>query len=511
MKQHKIYLSLIAVLLIATLSCNEDLLYLDPIGDTEANFFQTEEQMTMGVFGVYQKLHFFYTYEGGNWLHGIWLLPGDDLTTQGGLDYETFVELNGEDVLLGNYFTYAYQLIARANTMLQKIEENGDVVYTENPELKEVHRGEVLFLRAWMYFRLWNTYGTAPLVTERITSLGDAYPPNSTDTELLDQAVADLTEAARLLPESWQGLNKGRVTKDSAYGLLCKTLVFRGTVTGNATDFTDAVSAANKITVAVLASDYGDNFDVSKENNAESLFEWQASANTFGNNPWLDNDNFSANAAILFYCGMFNKKPDWLGAEIIYATESLINAYETGDPRFGYTIFPNDNGGLTNVVKYTLLGNSVESGNARNKNLQRNNNRILRYADVLLLKAEAMVRSGSNLSEAVEIINQIRERARMSTLDGVESPVPANLNTGETNPDIVLEWIFQERRIELACEEGHRWYDLRRRHIAGEIDLKKWNFDSDRIDFEFRDHNIVFPLPTSEIVQNPNLNQNANY
>jgi hypothetical protein len=150
-------------------------------------------------------------------------------------------------------------------------------------------------------------------------------------------------------------------------------------------------------------------------------------------------------------------------------------------------------------------------GTGANKNIQRNNPRILRYADVLLLKAEAIVRSGGDKEVAIGLINQIRERARKSTKDGSVASVPANLNTGETNSNTILDWIYMERRIELACEEGHRWYDLRRRHLAGEIDLKQWDISSAKIDFKFEDYNVVFPIPTSEIVQNPKLIQNQGY
>lgn len=164
---------------------------------------------------------------------------------------------------------------------------------------------------------------------------------------------------------------------------------------------------------------------------------------------------------------------------------------------------------LKNVVKYIKDG--MPTNNKAPNEQSKNNPRILRYADVLLLKAEVLVRSGGSLSEAIGIINQVRTRARKSATSGVEAPVPENLSTSETNPATVLDWIYKERRIELACEEGHRWYDLRRRHIAGEIDLKTWNFNSKRIDFQFKNDNVNFPLPEIEVIENPNLNQNPGY
>ena len=140
-----------------------------------------------------------------------------------------------------------------------------------------------------------------------------------------------------------------------------------------------------------------------------------------------------------------------------------------------------------------------------------NNVRILRYADVLLLKAEAIVRTGGSLSDAIDLINQIRERARNSDESGTPSAIPANRDVSESNRDTVLEWVFQERRLELFAEEGHRWWDLRRRHKAGEIDLKTFDFGSLNSSFQFKDHNVDFPIPGREVVANEFLNQNTGY
>jgi starch-binding outer membrane protein, SusD/RagB family len=76
---------------------------------------------------------------------------------------------------------------------------------------------------------------------------------------------------------------------------------------------------------------------------------------------------------------------------------------------------------------------------------------------------------------------------------------------------VVLDWVFEERRLELAFEEGHRWWDLRRRHLAGEIDLRTWNFNSALPGLVFENKNIVYPLPDGEVVSSPNLQQNPGY
>lgn len=501
------------ILLFGMMSCNKSTINLDPIGDTESSFYKTERQMTMAVMGVYQKVGFFYTFRGAanSFLQSVWQLPGDDLTTQASHAMEYFTALNGQTGQMGDFYNYCYQLIARANVVLQKVEENSSVAYVSKPELKAFHRGEALFLRSWAYYTLWNTFGTAPLVTERITSLKDGYPSNSKGTELLDQAIIDLREAATLLPNIWDASNRGRVTSNSAHALCGKILVFRGTVNKANADFVAAINEFDAITGVSLMPNYGDNFDYTQEDNIESLFEYHANEQASGsNNAFLDNDRFAVVGDLSAWYGMFTQKPSWIGNTVYSATQSLIDAYEAGDPRRDYTLNSDAKAtDLINVVKYTR--NGMPTKDKASYEQSKNNPRILRFADVLLLKAEAIVRSGGSLNEAIGLINEIRERARNSDISGIPSGVPADLNNTETDPAVVLEWVFNERRIELACEEGHRWYDLRRRHIATEIDLKHWDFSSKRIDLKFEDYNINFPLPEIEVTESPNLDQNEGY
>ncbi len=501
---------------VSVIACDEATVNLDPVGDTEAAYFLNENQMTMGVFGIYAKLTWFYNRgaSGDNTLQSVWMLPSDDLTSTGNFSTEIFSTLKGSDGKMSRYYTLSYQLISRANIVLEKIAENGSFAY-ENAELAENHRGEALFLRSLMYFNLWNIFGTAPLVVERIKTLNEAYPPNSTGTQLLDQAITDLTEAATLLPDAWDAGNAGRATANSARGLLGKCLVFRGTVNNTPADFTAAIAAINAITGRSLTPNFNDNFSGAMENNVESLFEFQANQPIGGVNPWVPegNDGFDVIGELNAFWGIFNGVGVDAPTQTYRATESLKSAFELGDPRIGYSVnmAVNASNG-NNVRKYTLNPAPVpgNGGFAEGLQLAANNPRILRYADVLLLKAEAIVRSnGANgtLTDAITLVNQVRARARTS---GGVSLVPADLATPADAPT-ALNIIFNERRVELAFEEGHRWFDLRRRHIAGEIDLTTWDFDAVRTDFEFKATNINFPLPEVEILQSPNLEQNSGY
>ncbi len=497
-------ISLFILLNFVVLGCDEKNIDLQPIGLTEATFYQDVEQMRTALFGLYNYSTAFYKYHGGaqNTNAPLWLLPGDDLTTNRDVEDETFAGIDGNYNRSNRFFTYAYRLISQANLLLEKIEENGDLVYEDNPELKDYHMGEALFLRGWTNFRLWNVFETAPIVIQRIVLLEDSYIANSEGTELLDQAISDFNEAVGLLPLEWDSENLGRITKNAAYGMLGKALVFRGTVNDNTQDFTDAITAFDNIEGRSLTPQYNDNFDVEKENNQESLFEVQVGSE-FAGNPWLPIEVFP-DADLTHYLGYFDGRPG--NSPQFLITSSLENAYDPADPRIK-SIFDSEGTGNKEVVKY--LKNTTFT--RANMSVSNNNPRVLRYADALLLKAEAIVRTGGDLNEAISLINQIRQRARLSTEDGVESLTPADLDVNETDTDTVLEWIFEERRLELAAEEGHRWWDLRRRHKAGEIDLTTWDFGSINTGFDFEEYNIRYPLPQEEIQLNPNLSQNEGY
>ncbi|MBN1185751.1 MAG: RagB/SusD family nutrient uptake outer membrane protein [Bacteroidales bacterium] len=512
----KIYLKYVvtALVMLFAVSCSEDAIDLQPVTDSEANYFQDEDQMTKAIIGAYAKIAFFYQLWGtGENISAMWLLPDDDLTTPDNNPYEIFVNLTSENTRAENAYKFLYQLIGRTIIILDKIEENGSFAFEKQPELKNYIRGEALFLRAFGYFRLYTFFGSAaPLVTARLDTYEDAFPPSSNGTQLLDQAITDLQEAADLLPPDWDADYKGRATQNSANGLLGKILVYRGSMLNQVSDFTAAITAFNNISGVQLAPNYNDNFDYTKENNVEGLFEFQATQNSEANLPFgsygFHTDTYSTVGDMSFWTGWADNAT--FGTDYYRATASLMSAFEAGDPRIQYTFDPAAS--TNNVLKYVRNGQRVDNYSYANYfGCNVNNVRILRYADVMLLKAEAIVRSGGDFSEAIGLINQIRYRARMSNPDGIEVMIPADRDVNETNITTVLDWIFQERRVELAFEEGNRWEDLKRRFILGEIDLETLDFDSMREDFDFELTNKVFPLPISQIVDNTNLVQNTGY
>ncbi|GAB4025935.1 RagB/SusD family nutrient uptake outer membrane protein [Spirosoma gilvum] len=480
-------------------SCSEKNLDLQPLTPTEASYFTEESDFNKTVLGVYAKLTDWYWYNGGSPIHGFWQLPGDDITSTGTYAFEIFGTLQPSTANNQVFYRVAYQLISRANTALQKLDQEQGIIKTAN--FKNWLRGETLFLRGYTNFLLWNYYGTSPLITERIQTPDKITPSSSKDTELLDQAIKDLTEAATLLPASWDAANRGRVTSSSANGMLGKALIFRASAKKAAADYTAAIAAFNKITGVSLVPNFNDNFDVKTENNAESLFEFQASQPDF-DNVWLSND-FQRNGvgSTSTFWGWYEGSSQLGGQARFTATQKLANAFEPGDPRIKSTFDPAN----LYFLKYWQTGDQKSQSGVASVN----NPRILRYADILLLKAEATLESGGSTADAIGLINQVRTRAREMVKGGT---IPANLATTETDKAKIFDWIQTERLRELAGEEGSRWFDLRRWHMAGKINLASWNWSSARNDVTFDvNKHLFYPIPDIETNLNPNVKQNPGY
>ena len=515
-----------AMLLLASCEKNLD---IKPTAELESEYFESELRVQEGVGACYAGFHNLYgpLLNDGGGIHQILLLPGDDITHQDASRgaMEAFSGLNSANGEVNMLWTRLYQIIYRCNFMLEKLEEEAvKAVYTTEG-LNAINKGEVLFVRAWCFYRLWDFFRKAPLQDTRIRTIADAVLPPSEGFQLVDKAIEDLELAATLLPDEtyWPlETERGRVFNESAYGMLVKCYTLRARYNqANAADYGKAITAFEKITTRQLVH-FANNFDYRYENNAESLFELQASHATDQDNAWLDN-NFGGGVGQMG--AMYHYSTSHWGNYVsgIYGpTKKLINAYEADDPRKEYTFanFTTNVNGDTNIptppwdkfdgyqlMKYAYPGRcwfekvwGISSTN---------NTRLLRYGDVKLLAAEAYLQTG-NTSAALQQINDIRERARRSTEDGSPSTSPANLTA------VSMATIMHERFVELAAEEGIRWTDLRSWHVAGFINLSTWtaqdfgyNYDAQNFEFEAPKH-LLYPIPQREMNTNPLMASSGN-
>ncbi|WP_162340871.1 RagB/SusD family nutrient uptake outer membrane protein [Cyclobacterium salsum] len=509
----------------AGFGCNPDLVGEPPMGRTEETYFNNATEFRTKLVSVYASLYDHYHFAApstnfNGWITGTYLLPGDDLTEN--LAARTGVELfdgslNPTNTQVGFSFQSCYKTVARANVILDKI-RNKDISGMDDPEEIAMMEGEALFLRAYVYFKLFNVFGGVPIVRERIQLESETNTPRSTPNEVITQVIDDARAAIPFLPESWPENYAGRATKNSARGLLAKALVFRANYNNDeSADLQEALTIFNGIT-ASLVPDFIDNFSAFTENNQESLFEIQAGQASAISNLILHNDgawrgveNLTVYRGYMMEAGGRGDFNDASATKFLI-TDKLRNGFGN-DPRL--SVFSNADDGFDGLIfqKYNKPDGVNEltpphGGSA-------NNERVLRYADLKLIAAEAAIKTG-DATAAINHINEVRTRARnwageSGYGDGIN---PANYPTSETSETTIMQWIMDERFVELAGE-GQRWWDLKRWHASGDMDLTGWdgseaNFSTalvSPVQFDVNKH-LLFPLPQAEIERNSAITEN---
>ncbi|MBS7563199.1 RagB/SusD family nutrient uptake outer membrane protein [Mucilaginibacter sp. Bleaf8] len=369
-----------------------------------------------------------------------------------------------------------YDGINRCNVVTDGLNASNTRV---SDEVKKQSLAEVKFLRAYYYFLLTNFYGNIPLRL-KVTTAADAAMPLSPQAQVYAQIEKDLTEAVAGLPDKWQaGNDAGRATKGAALALMAKTALFQK-------KYADAVKYADQVEALgyQLTADYGDNFNASAKNNSEAIFSvWHVrSAQPLQGNSL--NYWFAPRALN--------------GAGVYYPTQNLVDNFEPGDPRLDRTIaragqpyFDSDFDASWSSTGYLSKKHvqplsEVPSTTKNDANL---NYEAIRFADILLIKAEALNESGQSTA-ALAPLNKVRQRAR-TNYDGT---APAGLLADITVTDQaqLRDIIRRERRSELALE-FQRYFDVMRYGQAyAEAAIKPG-----APNFSFA-QNRFFPIPQTE-------------
>jgi starch-binding outer membrane protein, SusD/RagB family len=409
----------------------------------------------------------------------------------------TNFQYSKDDWADGIYWDRHYQLIYLCNQLKQTADS---LKLTDDNSLINV--AEAKWFRAYSYFDLVKNYGQVPLVTNRVYTSSDAIRPKSTIDSIYMQIDSDLNYAEQYLPLNWSGTAyTGRLTSGAARTLHAKTWLMRpdGANWANCLAECQAVIASGQYT---LFTPYWSIWKLANENCSESIFEVQCQTTGISSN----------NATYWSWWGTsqgVRGSGDWnLGWGWNNPMQSLVSAYETGDPRKAATILFSDssddpaNGGyglqlpnLTNSAYWNkkVYTSSQERLNAGSLNdAEFVNQRVLRYADVILMAAECENELGDG-ADAATYLEQIRSRAR----NGAAGVLPSVAFTSQTQMRAAIK---QERRVEFGMEM-ERFYDLVRWGDAQSV-LGGLGFTS---------KNIYYPIPTAAItaaggalVQNPN-------
>lgn len=320
-----------------------------------------------------------------------------------------------------------------------------------------INKAEARFFRAYTYFDLVRDYGEVPIINFKINKIADANKPKSTVPQIYALIDDDLNFATQYLPLSWPASSifaNGRLTRGTANTLMAKTRLYRQNWAG-ALAKCEEVIASNRY--ALLGS-YSDFFKESGENSSESIFEVQMSVNANGSQTFANNIN---NVQGVRGSG------DWdLGWGFNVPSPALESSYEAGDPRKNATILysgqPDGIYGQTVPSAPPLAqpywNKKVYSDPARRATTGIRfshwlNIRLLRYADPLLMAAEAAneLGGGTNTTKALAYLEQVRKRAR-----GGAAVLPPITTTDQA---MLRTAIKKERRAEFGMEY-ERFYDL---------------------------------------------------
>ena len=375
-------------------------------------------------------------------------------------------------------WAYNYEGISRANQAISTLTAPDVVAKTGIDEtLKNRLLGEVYFLRAFYYFDLVTNFGNVPLLLKPLTTFAEAYDVAKSvpAAAVWAQINTDLAAAKPLLPNSRYSSDaeKWRASKGAVIALQAKTAVYNK-------QWAEVITLVTELEVLgfALNAAYFDAFDVTKEYaENEVIFAYN---HTSGATPRNGNG----------ICAPLN----W---GFIAPTPSFLAAFETGDPRLGYTV------NVADKAVYKLLGatNTTYKGNDDAPS----NKIYMRMADALLWKAEAYAETG-NLAAAIGIINQIRTRARSNkAADGTTPPAGTLPDRDATSTDKaqVMTWLMLERRVELGFESA-RFADLKRWGVAKQVLSAAGK--------NFQDVNYLYPIPQGEIDKSGGtIGQNPGY
>jgi hypothetical protein len=458
-----------------------------PYAQDAENFFQTPEDYERALVGAYDLLQSsFLTLWIGEIASDNAIAGGESVNDSKGLHDIDNMTHGGVNVELRNVLRWNYTGITRANYIL---EHKDNIDFPRKAHIL----AEAKFLRAYYYFELVKYFGDVPLIIDKRIGIEEARTiPRSPKAEVYAQIEADLVAAAAVLtPVAAQ---KGRATRGAAKALLGKVYLYQNKFTEAAAIFDEIIDSGQYS----LYPDYSQLFSVAAENNSETIFDVEYTGLEGGSYGCLI--CLEGNAAVGFQ-GIRQYTGPVYGDGNSYnlPTPELYAAFSPIDPRRAATVLDIEAfiAAQTNPASITYaIGAGGHTGYYNNKYIKKQgeiglpdndltspvNYRVLRYADVLLMAAEAHYQLG-NPSRATALVNQIRQRA------GIPG---ASVNS--------IEKVYNERRLELSGE-GLRFFDLVRTGQAAQYIPG----------FVIGKHEL-FPIPQVEIdLAGGNWTQNPGY
>lgn len=465
-------------------SCNEDILDKDnPNQLVTETYFKTSEQLEASVNAVYAGLQ-----TNNLWVREYFFLHdmlSDDFKVKGNLEAPRLAALNYDiapsNKLVQDVWQGLYRMIHRANFVIANADKVPEIEISQ--DLRDRYLAEARFLRAWAYFELVSLWGAVPMVTE---PQNDIVGIERTDEATIYSEVIfpdlDFAEANLLRKSEYDAGDLGRATVAAAQALKGKIHLFRANHEAAKTELAKVIASGEYTLQGVK---YNDNFLEETEFNDESIFEVQFTEAGGNNGSWAGDG--PGTGAVTFR-GQEYGSPAASGWRNVTLSDELLATLE-GDPRreaSWYDVGDKFNNGESEIAvgqeaskKYTTMykrpTEMVQSGI---------NFRVIRYADVLLMMAEAVLFT-EGAQAALPYINMVRSRVGLPDVE-------------TTNEAQLFEILVEERRIELNSETI-RNRDIRRWRREGKL--------SEEVIKNYRDIHDLLPIPQNEMDRNPALDQ----
>lgn len=510
MKKQIICLAVLAGLIFS--GCEKKLDIPNPNAATIENFWLNSNDAVLGVNAVYSVLH-----RGAitRYMPMFFMARSDEghstspfFALQTALDKFLITDYNW--FFTADVYQDNYQGINRANQVIANVPK-----ITMDDALKQRVIAEAKFLRGLYYFHLAILYGNVPMVLE--PSRAGLLPSQATQTQVFAQVVKDLNEAVAVLPTTYPSAELGRATKGAAYALLAKVYM-QQKMWNEALTPLQWLAEGDGRNVYSLVPNYRDNFIVTRENNSESVFEWQFETNTtetHDDDLQDPNQNYGSSLAQFI-------APKPVGFQDVEGRRWVINEFHqektaagARDPRLeaSFLYDSTDVRGPAFTLLYGQVWNNVGGLNKQGvffrkflndhwKNDEgfrsKNNWRYIRYADVLLMYAEVLNEAGRT-ADAYQYVDRVRTRAGLANL-------PRTFN----NKDSFREQIKHERVTELSGE-GWRWHDLVRwGELSTDAPAKLVARDPSFATYK-APRDLFLPIPQRDIDINPDLKQNPGF
>lgn len=506
---HKIILS---VFILSLSGCAKNLLDKTPKDAlSPSTFYQNATQCKMALMGIYNAIqpnatpsHFYqYDYMSDNgYCQDSW---------QGSKEVGEWLTNTSSWACVAKW-QQNYAIIARANEFLQDINSA-----SVSDDVKKPMIAEAKFLRGYAYTDLITYFGDVPLIT-KVLALSDAYVSRTAKADVLTQIITDFTDAAADLPTSYSGSDVGRATKGAALAYKAKASLYNK-------KWTDAAQAALDVInlkAYDLYPDYAGTFDEAHENNIEVIFDIQYIPTT-QSQPWPTSalslsswPTANATADLINSYYMTNGLPITNAASGYDAQ----NPFKNRDSRLAASVvLPGSQFGSSTFIpaldqvpcgarprKYADIG----IADVNNCSL---NTILMRYADIYLMRAEALIESGSTDQEIYALIDKVRARAGMPTVESVEG--------SGLSQDQLRAIVRHERRVEFYNEGTRyadmlRWQDVSLVHdvygydkslLSNPASPSTWTFS--QVKMETRNFDAskgwLWPVPQADIDINKNL------